>query len=147
MNQQHGLIYLSAGLNELKDTLLNNSASINPSLTWEDNGWGLDFNKLLSSTTYSLNDLEQYTAQLNGLTNLINFSPVINTCLISPLRIIFNFGKTNFNVNLDEELFDLDCKVYIDDFSEKDKPVGWKCGYTETDYLNWITSDNIHGRT
>lgn len=94
-------------------------------------------------------DLDKLTVYNNAfaiLTALSNFVPALNTCLTENMKLIFNFGESNYTSGLNDNL-DLDIKVYIDDPVEKNKAVGWRCGYRQTSYLNWITYDNTTGRT
>lgn len=80
---------------------------------------------------------------LVGLTDTLNFTSVVNQCLVEPLKLVFNFGTNKYVLN---DFFDLDIKVNIsNDPVEKNKAVGWKCGYKQTKYLNWESGDNIHG--
>jgi len=141
---------LSTGIMELNTTLSN----ISSNLEWNSQTWNIDFYStyeeyLLSSTLPNINKseltsiLNKYNESLSGLTNILNFTPVINECLVEPLKIIFNFGTNLYVLN---DFFDLDINVSIsNDPIEKNKSVGWKCGYKQTKYLNWESGDNIHG--
>lgn len=135
-------VNISGGILTVNDAIKNNPASIDNTKTWNSNNWGFDFKKLLDT-----GDLTTYSNSLNAITAICQMTPVLTTCLIEPLKIICNFGKyTNENYNLiGNEYFDLDIKVYIDDDNERNKAVGWNCGYKKTKYLNWITSDNRFG--
>lgn len=95
----------------------------------------------------SLKNLMNYSNGLNILAEINSFTPVVNECLIDPLKIIFNFGAIEETFGGSLEQFDLDIKVRILDETEKYNAVGWKCGYLNTSYLNWITADNTNGRT
>ena len=104
----------------------------------------LETNSIFNDTT--VKDLTLYTNGLNNLGKINQFLPVMNECLIDPLKIIFNFGSLEEVTNksgLNE--FDLDIKVRILDETEKYNSVGWKCGHLNTSYLNWVTADNTQG--
>ena len=142
-------VYISGGLENLINAIKLNPASINPDATWNSNDWGFDFKKLLEKYNESndLNDLNLYSNSLQAITDICQLTPVLTTCLIEPLKIICNFGtydNPNYTV-IGNEYFDLDIKVYIDDEKERNKAVGWNCGYKSTKYLNWITNDNRYG--
>jgi hypothetical protein len=141
---------LSAGLPELirlVDTLdvtvISGAESESPMLppsTW--NSWEIQFkNKNYNEWKElgKLDTLSGYNKVFENLNILTEFSPSITNCLVEPMKIIFNFGTNRFNF---DTYFDMDIKVYIDDENEKDKAVGWRCGYKSTRYLNWVTSDN-----
>ena len=55
---------------------------------------------------------------------------------------IFSFDKS-YNQNDSQ---DLDVNVYIDTVNQRKNKVGWKCGRRTTDYLNWISYDQMYGK-
>lgn len=143
---------LSDGISELTYDIVSGIASL-PG--WKNNNWlsdGLGFKFDFYEPYYSeylendiTSGLIDYNTGISALSSILKFSPIISNCLIEPMKIIFNFG-TKSNDYLTNN-FDLDIKVRIDDNLERIKPVGWKCGYKETKYLNWLTNDNTTGRT
>lgn len=56
-------------------------------------------------------------------------------CLVEPMKIAFNFGNSEYSYM--SNYFDMDIKVVINDPLEISKPVGWRCGNTQTKYLSW----------
>lgn len=136
---------LSAGINELNYNIENNTASKLTDLTWTDN-WEFNFYEngfLQYITNQDLSMLKQYNESISsGLNSIVNFAPVVTQCLIEPLKIIFNFGTNNYPIS---NIFDMDIKVLINDETERNKAVGWRCGYKQTKYLNWQSGDNIEG--
>ena len=94
--------------------------------------------------TNDLQKLEKYNKSFEIINLLSNFVPALTTCLVDKLKLIFNFGTPNKKISLNTNV-DLDIKVYINDLLERNKAVGWHCGYRQTKYLNWITYDNMNG--
>ena len=81
---------------------------------------------------------------MQKLSTIANFSSVVTNCLIEPLKIIVNFGENRFENFVGKTIFDADIKVYIDDETERNKSVGWNCGFKETRYLKW-NKDSRYG--
>ena len=76
----------------------------------------------------NLDILPKYNAEFDKLTTNIDFIPGINTCLVEPLKLIFNFGSlSNKDLEKYNDIFDLDIKVALEDGIENNKAVGWKC--------------------
>ena len=145
----NGEVFLSGGLTNLINAIKTNPASINTNAEWNSNDWGFDFKTLYDKSVNSdnIDDLILYSNSLNAITDVCQFSPVLTTCLIEPLKIICSFGtysNNNYTV-IGNEYFDLDIKAYIDDDIERNNAVGWNCGYQKTKYLSWITGDNRYG--
>lgn len=141
-------VQLSDGLSELIELVSNLEVStisgtdsiITQPSAWDS--WEIPF----KNNSYNewkefgkLETLQEYNKGFEKLNTLTKFSPSITNCLVEPMKIIFNFGTNRFNF---ETYFDMDIKVSIDDANERDKAVGWRCGYKSTRYLNWVTSDN-----
>lgn len=119
--------------------------------------YNLNFGKSIETFLYNdsiinkenVTNLKNYTENLNKLSQINQFAPVLNECLIQPMKIIFNFGSYD-EINRQTSIatqFDLDIKVRILDQIEKYNAVGWKCGFVSTKYLNWFTYDNTNGRS
>ncbi len=156
-------VHLNNSANAIDYLLLNTASNCN-SVDVRINA-----NKAVKSLKDFLNDADFFDALNNGingilynktndmddgmtiLSNISLWCPCMTTCLNEPLKIICDFGE------LDEvtqkfitgsESFDLDISVYIDDSDyeniECQKSVGWHCGYTKTDFLNWTTNDSMN---
>lgn len=132
-------------LQEISNRLINYTTGV-----FYENSFGDELTKFLEADSIinktTLEYLNSYTKGLTKMSEVNLFTPVLNECLIDPLRIIFNFGTLTEIKNAYNQ-FDLDIKVRILDETEKYNAVGWKCGYLNTSYLSWITADNTTGRT
>ena len=137
--------YISAGIMQINQALTT-EPEINSGLTIFDNGWGFNFIKYYNKYLNDLQDLkslELYNNSLSAISVINNFSPILTNCFTDELKIIFNFGQHLLDDYITgSQSFDLDIKVYIDDQTQRTKPVGWRCGYKTTTYLNWITGDS-----
>jgi hypothetical protein len=88
------------------------------------------------------NMLETYNSNVSGLNMISKFTSEFANCLVEPMKFVFNFGNNKFNF---DTYFDMDISININDENEKSNAVGWRCGYTTTKYLDWITKDHIFG--
>ena len=144
-NNEIKFSYLSAGINELQQAIHNGISTINPELSVFENGWGFNFGTIYNDYINDISNeklLIEYNNALSAITIINNFSPILTNCFTDNLKIIFNFGQHLLDDYITgSQSFDLDMKVYIDDETEYKKPVGWRCGYKTTTYLNWITGD------
>jgi hypothetical protein len=110
------------------------------------NGWEFNIKQFYDDyiSTQDLQKLDKYNTCFEIINLLSNFIPAITTCLVDKLKLVFNFGSPNKRISLNINI-DLDIKVYINDLLERNKAVGWRCGYRQTKYLDWLTYDNTKG--
>lgn len=72
--------------------------------------------------------------------------PIINNCVINPLKVDIVFQNDSGITFLNKNAFDLDVTCYIDDEIEKNRKVGYGNTYRKTNFITWEGDETQGGK-